>query len=129
MIRRFGRQYSARRRIEPQFDLGENAAVRTGAGDEPAIDAANVRLMCVPADNHIYRAVEAPGNLADGWQILITGVTPDAWAGIHNAIPSALAPAWDQRDYMVRVDDQLMCKNMRCRKRFEIPSSQTVVFI
>jgi hypothetical protein len=33
------------------------------------------------------------------------------------------------RDYMVRVDDQLMCQNMRCRKRFEIPSSQTVVFI
>ena len=33
------------------------------------------------------------------------------------------------RDYMVRVDDQLMCLNMRCRKRFEIPSSQTVVFI
>ena len=33
------------------------------------------------------------------------------------------------RDYMVRIDDQLMCKNMRCRKRFEIPSSQSVVFI
>jgi hypothetical protein len=33
------------------------------------------------------------------------------------------------RDYMVRVDDQLMCRNMRCRKRFDIPSSQTVVFI
>ena len=33
------------------------------------------------------------------------------------------------RDYMVRVDDQLMCLNMRCRRRFEIPSSQTVVFI
>ena len=33
------------------------------------------------------------------------------------------------RDYMVRVDDQLMCKNMRCRRRFDIPSSQTVVFI
>ncbi len=33
------------------------------------------------------------------------------------------------RDYMVRVDDMLMCKNMRCRKRFDIPSSQTVVFI
>ena len=32
------------------------------------------------------------------------------------------------RDYMVRMDDQLMCKNMRCRKRFEIPSSQSVVF-
>jgi hypothetical protein len=33
------------------------------------------------------------------------------------------------RDYMVRVDDKLVCKNMRCRKRFEIPSSQSVVFI
>lgn len=33
------------------------------------------------------------------------------------------------RDYMVRIDDQLMCRNMRCRKRFEIPSSQSVVFI
>ncbi len=33
------------------------------------------------------------------------------------------------RDYMVRVDDQLMCKNIRCRRRFDIPSSQTVVFI
>jgi hypothetical protein len=33
------------------------------------------------------------------------------------------------RDYMVRVDDMLVCKNLRCRKRFEIPSSQSVVFI
>ena len=33
------------------------------------------------------------------------------------------------RDYMVRIDDMLMCKNIRCRKRFEIPSSQSVVFI
>ncbi len=33
------------------------------------------------------------------------------------------------RDYMVRMDDMLMCKNMRCRRRFEIPSSQSVVFI
>ena len=32
-------------------------------------------------------------------------------------------------DYMVRVDDMLACKNMRCRRRFDIPSSQTVVFI
>lgn len=39
------------------------------------------------------------------------------------------ARAQKSRDYMVRVDDQLMCKNMRCRKRFEIPSSQSVVFI
>ena len=33
------------------------------------------------------------------------------------------------RDYMVRVDDMLACKNVRCRRRFEIPSSQSVVFI
>jgi hypothetical protein len=33
------------------------------------------------------------------------------------------------QDYMVRIDDVLVCKNMRCRKRFDIPSSQTVVFI
>ena len=31
------------------------------------------------------------------------------------------------RDYMVRVDDMLVCS--RCRKRFDIPSSQSVVFI
>lgn len=31
------------------------------------------------------------------------------------------------RDYMVRIDDMLACP--RCRKRFEIPSSQSVVFI
>ncbi|MBX3244698.1 MAG: hypothetical protein KF685_09610 [Acidobacteria bacterium] len=35
----------------------------------------------------------------------------------------------NSRDYMVRIDDQLMCKNNRCRRRFEIPSSQSVVFI
>jgi hypothetical protein len=33
------------------------------------------------------------------------------------------------RDYMVRVDDMLACRNVRCRKRFEIPTSQSVVFI
>ncbi|MCA1622837.1 MAG: hypothetical protein LC768_10970 [Acidobacteria bacterium] len=33
------------------------------------------------------------------------------------------------RNYMVRVDDMLMCKNNRCRRRFEIPSAQSIVFI
>jgi len=45
----------------------------------------------------------APGTLADGWQLVVTGVTPDAWSGIHSAIASSTAPAADQRDYMVRV--------------------------
>jgi hypothetical protein len=31
------------------------------------------------------------------------------------------------RDYMVRIDDMVACR--RCRKRFDIPSSQSVVFI
>ena len=31
------------------------------------------------------------------------------------------------RDYMVRVDDMLVCKT--CRKRFDIPNFQSVVFI
>jgi len=31
------------------------------------------------------------------------------------------------RDYMVRVDDVLMCRNMRCRKRFEISGQSTVI--
>ena len=33
------------------------------------------------------------------------------------------------RSYMVRREDMMVCKNMRCRKRFEIPSSQTVTFL
>lgn len=45
----------------------------------------------------------APGLLADGWQFVVTGVTPDAWTGIHNAIPSSISPATDQRDFMIRV--------------------------
>jgi DNA-directed RNA polymerase subunit RPC12/RpoP len=31
------------------------------------------------------------------------------------------------RNYMVRIDDMLSCS--RCRRRFEIPNSQSVVFI
>jgi hypothetical protein len=33
------------------------------------------------------------------------------------------------RDYMVRIDDTVNCANARCRRKFEIPNSQTVVFI
>ena len=32
-------------------------------------------------------------------------------------------------DYLVRVDSQITCPNPRCRKRFDIPSDQTVVLI
>ncbi|HEX8967764.1 MAG TPA: hypothetical protein VF937_07790 [Chloroflexota bacterium] len=43
-----------------------------------------------------------PGNLVDGWQLVVTGVTPDAYAGIHADVPSAVAPAADQSDFMIR---------------------------
>ena len=33
------------------------------------------------------------------------------------------------RSYMLRRDDVLLCKNLRCRKRFEISSVQSVVFL
>jgi hypothetical protein len=33
------------------------------------------------------------------------------------------------RDYLVRVDDFLICPNPRCRSRFEIPDFQTVVIL
>jgi hypothetical protein len=33
------------------------------------------------------------------------------------------------RDYLVRVDDHLICPNPRCRQRFEIPNDQTVAFL
>jgi hypothetical protein len=32
-------------------------------------------------------------------------------------------------DYLVRVDNQITCPNPRCRKRFDIPSDQTVALI
>jgi hypothetical protein len=44
----------------------------------------------------------APGNLVDGWQLLIQGVTPDAYTGIKAEVPLATAPASDQRDFVVR---------------------------
>lgn len=33
------------------------------------------------------------------------------------------------RSYMVRVDEQLACRNIRCRKRFDVPTHQTVILL
>jgi hypothetical protein len=32
------------------------------------------------------------------------------------------------RSYMLRKDDLMVCKNMRCRKRFDVSGVQSVVF-
>jgi hypothetical protein len=50
----------------------------------------------------------APGTLADGWQLVVTGVTPDAWKGIHDELPSTIGPSSDQRDFEVRVQATYM---------------------
>ena len=50
----------------------------------------------------------------------------------------SLPPRADERDrakfaklrsYMVRTDDIVMCKNLRCRKRIEVSSVQSVAFL
>lgn len=50
----------------------------------------------------------------------------------------SLPPRADDRDrakfakaqsYMLRRDDMLVCKNLRCRKRFEISGVQSVAFL
>jgi hypothetical protein len=33
------------------------------------------------------------------------------------------------QSYMVLVDDKVMCKNMRCRKRFDVSGVKTMAFI
>ena len=33
------------------------------------------------------------------------------------------------RSYMVRKDDMVACKNLRCRKRFEVAGVQSVAFL
>jgi hypothetical protein len=33
------------------------------------------------------------------------------------------------QSYMVRRDDMVMCKNIRCRKRFEVAGVQSVAFL
>ncbi|MCE5307685.1 MAG: hypothetical protein LLG20_08580 [Acidobacteriales bacterium] len=49
-----------------------------------------------------------------------------------------LPPGADERDrarfqkaasYMVLLDDKVMCKNMRCRKRFDISGIKTMAFL
>jgi hypothetical protein len=33
------------------------------------------------------------------------------------------------KSYMLRKDDMMMCKNLRCRKRFEVSGVQSVAFL
>jgi hypothetical protein len=42
-------------------------------------------------------------NTFDNWQVTATGVTPDAWSGIHNAVPSNVGPAPNLQYFQVRI--------------------------
>ena len=64
---------------------------------------------------------------------------PDALARLvhHHVVAGARRLVGDERDrarfakarsYMIRREDIMACKNMRCRKRFEISGVQSVVF-
>jgi hypothetical protein len=46
----------------------------------------------------------ASGSLSDDFQLLVQGVTPDAYDGIKQSIPSSVPPGADQRYLMVRVE-------------------------
>ena len=66
--------------------------------------------------------------------------TPDTYE-LHWTVrkkKDRLPPGGDERDrakfakaqsYMVRRDDMVMCKNVRCRKRFEVAGVQSVAFL
>jgi hypothetical protein len=78
------------------------------AEGEPQAPPSGVRASATPAT--IKRSTQAqplpqgtPGTLADGWQLVVMGVTPDAWSVIHSAVPSSLQPASDQRDLLVQL--------------------------
>ena len=51
------------------------------------------------------------------------------------ALASYIHQCWDRAkfakaaSYMVLLDDKAMCKNMRCRKRFDISGIKTTAFI
>jgi hypothetical protein len=42
--------------------------------------------------------------LADAWQLIVTGVSPDAWDGIRAVFPSSRSPAADERSFMIRIE-------------------------
>ena len=47
----------------------------------------------------------------------------------HRANPADRRRFANLRSYMVREDEYLFCPNPRCRRRFEIPSQQSVVLV
>ncbi len=65
---------------------------------------------------------------ADEYQIgwLVRRKKPQLGRGADERDRARFAKA---QSYMVRRDDQLACKNIRCRKRFEVAGVQSVAFL
>ncbi|OGL47461.1 MAG: hypothetical protein A2161_17170 [Candidatus Schekmanbacteria bacterium RBG_13_48_7] len=40
-----------------------------------------------------------------------------------------LAKFRSAQNYIIRIDDKVVCKNNRCRNRFDIPDSKSIYFI
>jgi hypothetical protein len=41
------------------------------------------------------------GQLSDGWQVVVTGISPDAWTGIQASVLNDKPPAADQKDFVI----------------------------
>ena len=65
---------------------------------------------------------------ADEYQVgwLVRRKKPQLGRGADERDRARFAKA---QSYMVRRDDQMACKNIRCRKRFEVAGLQSVAFI
>ena len=67
-----------------------------------------------------------------GGEVVVLTAGP---ARAQQVLREALAKGADRakfakaRSYMVRRDDLVACKNIRCRKRFEVSGVQTVIFL
>src|SRR6185437_12756972 len=62
----FGADNVARGAVELDVDGGDDGAVFVGAGDQPAVDLADIGLMGVAADHDVDGAVEFFDDVDDG---------------------------------------------------------------
>ena len=93
----------------------------------------------------VSRHTQGPARTRDGERPVLVGPQhhrapgPQRLHGARGGMPVDVVPAaGDERDrakfakarsYMVRRDDLVACKNVRCRKRFEVSGVQSVAFL
>jgi len=91
-----------------------SAAAATSLAGAPATTPQSVATLLAPTATPAARSglgsqahplpLGSAGDLGDGWQITVTGVTPDAWAGsIKDYQPYNKAPADNLQYFMARI--------------------------